>query len=329
MRRQTGRAFEGVEDSSIVNRIPLNHPYTGSSALAGTLAEVSLPDRPFVAVCSHSTRYNPRGRAFDLNDWAEVLATLERLDLLGVVVCGLSVRLPDHPRLIDRQGQLTLPQSVEVVKRAVGYVGIDSWPSVLAAKLFPLDRLAVKSTPHSFGRKHAAFYFAPWTEFPFLSERVTLEGSRGDSDPATPSLRGDTMRQGASFAAWVGALTMAGFAAAEEPKVLKVGETTYDEVVTVKVLYKGSGDLNGKYLTPQVVWARRIEVKGDVCQYDLYGLNGSTATRRLEFVGEGRMDKGTVVTDAKGNEYTATMGGGKSTLEVKLTKKAEAKKEEK
>lgn len=175
VRRQTNLPFPTTGDLSIVERMSKHHAYTSSSALTRRLADMppdTLPDRPFVVVCPRSTWHTPQGRNFVHRDWVTVWNTLDRHDLLAVLICGKPMPYPKHPRVIDRQGQLSITQSIEVLKKGDGYMGVDSWPSVLAAKLFPLARLSVKCQPNSHGWRHSDFYFAPWTEFPFRTKYV-------------------------------------------------------------------------------------------------------------------------------------------------------------
>ena len=135
---------------------------------------MEVPDRPYVAVVPHSTWYAPPGRAFDAADWRALFAGLDRHDILGVVLCREPIPVPAHPRLIDLQSRLTVTQSVEVLKRAEGYMGIDSFMSVLAAKLFPAARLSVKCVPGCWGWQNARHYFAPWTSFPWLTPKLEV-----------------------------------------------------------------------------------------------------------------------------------------------------------
>lgn len=163
----------GVRDLSIRKQFPLARPYTGSSLLLKTLAAVDVPDRPYAVVVPHSTWFAPAGRAFDDGDWSRLFAALERHDLVGVVLCRDRVPVPRHPRLVDRQGELSILQSVEVVKRASGYLGIDSWCSVLAAKLFPACRLSIKST-WAHGWENRLSYWAPRADFPCVNRRLEV-----------------------------------------------------------------------------------------------------------------------------------------------------------
>jgi len=164
----------GVEDWSIASTFPKNLPYVGSGLLSSPLGPVPdfVPDPPYVAIVPHSGWGRWHDRDFSPADWAACLATLDRLSLTGVMLSKETAPVaPDHPRLVDLRGQTTILETIEILKHAVGYAGIDSGLSVLAAKLFPADRLAVKSVKdHCYQWKHV--YFAPWTTYQFLDTKL-------------------------------------------------------------------------------------------------------------------------------------------------------------
>ena len=162
-----------VRDLSIRKVFPLAKPYTGSSLLLRKLTVAPHPGRPYAVVVPHSTWFSPPGRAFDAADWETLFRALDRHDLVGVVLCREKVPIPDHPRLIDWQERLSILQAVEVLKAADGYLGIDSWCSVLAAKLFSASRLWIKST-WSHGWENRLSYWGPRTSFPFVSSRLEV-----------------------------------------------------------------------------------------------------------------------------------------------------------
>ena len=161
----------GVEDWSINRIFPQGRPFTSSSLLAGRLADVKLPSRPYVVVSAASTWGRWPGRDLDAEDWKTCLGILEKRDLLGIVLLRERRPVPVHPRLLDWQGRTDICESVEVVKGAVGYLGIDSCWSVLAAKLFPASRMWIKSNSGHF-RDNIRAYMAPHKELSFVSPRL-------------------------------------------------------------------------------------------------------------------------------------------------------------
>lgn len=163
----TGRDLARILDWSIAVEFPKNKTYVGSSFLIHRLADPPHPGKPYVVVVPHSTWGRWDNRDFSADDWRMCLAILDELDLLGVVLCREKLEIPDHPRLVNWQGKTGILESVEILKRADGYLGIDSGLSVLAAKLFPGNRLSVKSVwSHCLNWKHV--YFAPWMRYDFL-----------------------------------------------------------------------------------------------------------------------------------------------------------------
>lgn len=164
----------GVTDWSIAGIFPRGRPYTGSSFLTHPLCQSpAVPSQPFVVLVPHSTWGRWNDRNFNAADWAAAIDTLERYDLIGIVLCREKLPLPANPRILDWQGATSILETIEVLKRAVGYVGIDSGLSVLAAKLFPAARLAIKSVwGHCYAWKH--MYFAPRKTYPFLKAALEV-----------------------------------------------------------------------------------------------------------------------------------------------------------
>ncbi len=164
----------GTEDWNIGAVFSQRRPYAGSSFLAHKLA--ALPERfrvpgPYVIVQPISSWGRWRNRAFDAGDWNRVRAFLEARNLYGVILNQHGSALPNWPCLIGWQGITSMAESIELLKASQGYLGIDSCLSVLAAKLFPPQRLAVKGTrPHIY--QNAWAYYQPHAAFPFLQRTL-------------------------------------------------------------------------------------------------------------------------------------------------------------
>ncbi len=169
-----GKLPEGVEDWSILNVFPRRLPYTGSTFLLRDLADVEyIPAGSYIVIVAGSSWGRYDGRDFTSADWKATLGLLDREKLQGVVLRREVEPIPRHPRLIDLQGLPSILASVEILKGAVGYVGVDSCLSVLASKLFPAGRLCVKSvSAHCWENREN--YFAPRREFPFLRRQVDV-----------------------------------------------------------------------------------------------------------------------------------------------------------
>lgn len=156
-----------VEDWSILEQFKRSRPYIGSSFLR----EKALPDNHVVIMAASLDFGHWSDRNFDDDDWGRTLAFLDRSGMRGIVVGRDRTKIPAHRRLLDMRYKTTILESVELLKAAQGYIGIDSCLSVLAAKLFPINRLAIKSTwGHCYVWQHV--YFAPYTTFPFLQRKV-------------------------------------------------------------------------------------------------------------------------------------------------------------
>lgn len=158
---------QAVEDWSIARIFPQARPYAGSSLLAKTLDPITPWER-YVVVVPTSSWGRWADRDFSPKDWAGVLRLLERHGMRGLVLTKeRAERLPQHPALIDVRGLKSITEAAELVKAAQGYLGIDSWASVLAAKCLPAGRLSVKSVwPHLYQWQHV--YYAPRRDFRFV-----------------------------------------------------------------------------------------------------------------------------------------------------------------
>lgn len=162
----------GCRDLSIGKVFPA-YQHRGSAALLDELADVRrfrLPAQ-YVAIQPSSARNAREQRNFTPPDWASVLAWLDRLGVPGVVLNDRGDRPADR-RLVDLVGQTTFPESIEILKGACGFAGAASSLSVLAAKLFPAERLAIKGrNPHLL--RHLHVYYAPHTAFPFVGNTLS------------------------------------------------------------------------------------------------------------------------------------------------------------
>jgi hypothetical protein len=144
-------------------------PFHGSAFLAGPLdcdVPTGLPDR-FDFVVPSTPKNGPWCTRYVRDqEWPAILARLEDRDTVGLVVnmVGGRATVPDHPRLIDWSGRTTLPQAIEVLKLASGYIGVDSCLAILAAQLFgPADLWVRTNNPYLFDM--------PWLTYPPQTDR--------------------------------------------------------------------------------------------------------------------------------------------------------------
>jgi len=167
------------DDWSIEDKFPLlaltPQKYSYSSFLRYKLCDlldVTLPSDPFVVIQPYSTDKRTEERDFTLLDWRVVVTWLTLKQLKGVVINQGNDYVPDHELLVDLSNRTNVLQAVEVLKAAKGYIGIDSWLTVLAAKLFPTEMIAIKSKiTHCY--RYKDIYFAPKKEFSFLASEVS------------------------------------------------------------------------------------------------------------------------------------------------------------
>ena len=107
------------------------------------LAKFDLPTN-FVCVCPWTCSVGKgSSRNFSSADWNCVYQLLDNNSLTGVLL-GHPKRKLEHPLLINLTGQTTILESIEILKRSAGYLGIDSYLSVLAPML-DFELLAIKT----------------------------------------------------------------------------------------------------------------------------------------------------------------------------------------
>jgi ADP-heptose:LPS heptosyltransferase len=141
------------------------------------IGEFVLPTN-YVVIVPHSEN-DPRrqDRAFTDEEWNEVVRYLVRNDLAGVVLnTGTPTPFAAQPGngiVVDMTNMTTMGQSVEILKRSAGYIGVDSALSVLATQVphhslnTRYRNLFVKSTdPHL--ERWKAVYYGQRTNYNFV-----------------------------------------------------------------------------------------------------------------------------------------------------------------
>lgn len=148
------------------------HHCETSSLLNAKLADISnfdLPSKYLVIVPESENDLRMKYRHISEDEWASILSYLHSNNLQGVLVNDSAINGPQ--RLINLTGETSLCESIEILKNASGYIGIDSCLSVLAAKLFN-EHLFVKSQ-HSHLMRWKHIYYAPKKEFDFIVQDFT------------------------------------------------------------------------------------------------------------------------------------------------------------
>jgi len=137
----------------------LRHELPGVARAAQLAAETGR----FALVNAATLDNRPAGRNFCLPDWTAALALLERRRLVGIIVGHQGPEMvPASPRLRDLRGRTTLGESIELLRAAEAFLGVDSWLSVLAAERFAATAaidVRVKSTRENGARLHAYAYY--------------------------------------------------------------------------------------------------------------------------------------------------------------------------
>ena len=167
-----------VEDWSIMTKFdmfdPDNHTY--SSLTKKKLADIShfnLPEKYAVIVNCSPSDTRDRKRPLNKKDWKAIFAKLKRHGLKGVVlVKGNNPNVPNHPDIIDMSNQTTVLESIEILKNAKAYYGIDSFLSIIGSRVFSYPNLMVKTTNFKHLYRWRRIYYAPQKNFKFLQNKI-------------------------------------------------------------------------------------------------------------------------------------------------------------
>ena len=149
--------------------------YQESSFIKQKLTEINhleLPEK-YITILPCSTDKRQSTRDFEENDWNNVMLYLEKNNTKGVVVNKGQDIIPDHELLINMSNKTRLDESIEILKNSKGFLGIDSWLSVLAAKIFNPPYIQVKSQNGNC-YENASCYYAPLTDFSFIKNNIQI-----------------------------------------------------------------------------------------------------------------------------------------------------------
>lgn len=174
---------ERAQDWSIVQRFQQiergEFQFHGSSFLKQKIVNINHIKLPKEFMLVHAqTTTNPM-HIRDIRDmqeweWRGLIRILEERNTCAVVVnSNCADHPPSHPRIIDLINLTTFAESLEILKRASGYIGIDSWLSVLAAQLFGPEQLVIRG-PNYWIQQKKHIYYRPHTEFPFVRDTIGM-----------------------------------------------------------------------------------------------------------------------------------------------------------
>lgn len=170
----------GADDWLIFNKFPLIRQkilkLDKSSCLKQTIADVGKFDLPeCFHICQHDTPYNdPVHRDFrrmSKRDWEYVLQRLDKDKGMHLVVVDAdrADEPPQHDRIISLVGKTTVAESIELLKKSSGYIGIDSWLSLLAAQQLKPRQLLIKLVNYH-GKFWRDIYWHSFREYGYLKE---------------------------------------------------------------------------------------------------------------------------------------------------------------
>lgn len=147
--------------------------YNGCSFLEKKLTNIEHIELPkeYIVIAPASTDKRLLGRDFNQKDWEQTNIFLKKHDLKGVVLYEGKDTLLEYDNIINLQNRTSILESIEILKKAKGYIGIDSWSSVLAAKLFEEPYLQIKSV-NDHCHENAEVYYAPKTKFNFIVKEI-------------------------------------------------------------------------------------------------------------------------------------------------------------
>jgi hypothetical protein len=101
----------------------------------------------------HIETYNCKAtRNFTTIDYYNTESILKKNKMIGVIVTDVESILPEEIKdsFINLSGKTSIEESIEILKASHGYIGIDSFLSIVASKIFTSNDVIIKSN-----NKHA------------------------------------------------------------------------------------------------------------------------------------------------------------------------------
>lgn len=140
--------------------------YNGCVLLRKELANISKFDLPknyavIAPYTSHCKSAMTRYRQFKPYQWKKAIDFLKKQNLKGIVLSSDYYDVPKCDQIINLNNRTTFLESIEITKNCDAYYGIDSFLSVIAPKVVPLNKFHVYCKKRSYCVKNKAFYFAP------------------------------------------------------------------------------------------------------------------------------------------------------------------------
>jgi len=128
---------------------------------------VTIPELPqdFGVINPYSPNMTHGGlRGFSKKEWSNVLNNVKTLAIPFVVINYSNDYIPESQLLINLNCKTTMPQAIEIAKKASWYIGVDSWLSTFMPKILPPERMVIKTINYHFVQ-NIAIYMSPHIEF--------------------------------------------------------------------------------------------------------------------------------------------------------------------
>lgn len=130
------------------------------------IKKFKLPER-FLLILPFSKNKVNENRDFNDDDWENLESYLINNKKKGVCIGMENKKIPQIKNLINLINQTTMLESIEILKKSTGYIGIDSWISVLAPKSLNRKNIYIKTiSNHCF--RFSSIYFKPFVTKNFI-----------------------------------------------------------------------------------------------------------------------------------------------------------------
>lgn len=125
-----------------------------------------LPEKYVVIMPESEHKYWDRD--FNKEDWQNTKIFLEKNDLKGVILNSEKIKCSKE--FINLSGKTTFLETLDILEKGIGYIGIDSCLSVIAAKL-PYKYFKLK-TNNKYLIEWKHIYYAPKRDFRFIQDKI-------------------------------------------------------------------------------------------------------------------------------------------------------------
>ena len=115
-------------------------------------------------------------RNFTIKDYYNTESILKSNKMIGVIVTDVESILPDEIKdsFINLSGKTSIEESIEILKACHGYIGIDSFLSIIATKIFDNNNVIIKCyNKHAYNWKD--IYWHPFKPQLTISENSYLD----------------------------------------------------------------------------------------------------------------------------------------------------------